>query len=103
MVEKAYEWTLTEVEDHLRLILPGGWSLQRSFDRGFYHVSLVDADEKSHWGQSGTDQRLLLLGAYGWLQYKQQDPKNSMWSRASELTSSQVAEDASKIDRFWKD
>jgi hypothetical protein len=77
-VEEMAAWTLDEIKVHIQLILPKGHQFvfgrrQAADSLAPWAARFEDSDGKGLWEQSGMDERVLLLDAFGWL-WRQQQP-----------------------------
>jgi len=85
-LEEVTAWSLGEIKDGIRLLLPKDWRFDyRLTDDGLHKAQILEPVQDGYavrWEDAFTDERLVLFGAYGYLLSKQHTPHpDSPWVR----------------------
>lgn len=87
-IEEVSAWTLREIQDSVLLLLPKTWKFTYELrDDGLHEACILRPAEKKYevvWTDAFSDERLVLLGAYGFLFTRNHKPHlHSPWVRRS--------------------
>jgi hypothetical protein len=85
-LEELSYWSIAAIREGLPRLLPEGWVFEESPSEGLWGAKIYSPD-KVEWQERSFDERLLLLGAYGFLWmlgYKSNE--DSPWFRPNTQT-----------------
>lgn len=85
-VEEISTWSNEETLAQIRKSLPPGWSFSHDISFGWHYATATDGAGVTQWSGEHLDERVLYLDAFGWLSYREYQPRNPIWRpRSGEL------------------
>lgn len=78
-LEETLTWTVDDVYERIRVVVPAGWTVDRGLENGWYRVVLRDAEGVEQWAGAHIDPKFIGLDALGWLRVRNHQVQNPAW------------------------